>query len=64
VAEVEIEEIVDHLSNEMARALEQAVKEVLPDVEFDRRTLFRAFKRAVRRKCNTWEEVPDQHVRI
>jgi hypothetical protein len=64
VAQVEIEEIVDHLSNEMTRSLEQAVKEVLPEVEFDRRALFKAFKRAVRRKCNTWEEVPDQHVRV
>jgi hypothetical protein len=47
----------------MKRALEQAVHEVLPDAEFDRHALYRAFKRAVRRKCSTWEEVPDQYVR-
>jgi hypothetical protein len=26
--------------------------------------LFRAFRRAVGRKCNTWEQVPDHYVRV
>lgn len=62
MARVKIEEIVDDLSTEMRSALEAAVKEVLPDAEFDRSALFRAFKRAVRRKCSTWERVRDDHV--
>jgi hypothetical protein len=62
MARVKIEEIVEDLSTEMRRALEAAVKEVLPDAEFDSYKLFRAFKRAVRRKCSTWERVPDSHV--
>ncbi|MCE7517178.1 MULTISPECIES: hypothetical protein [Halomonadaceae] len=63
MAEVEIEEIIDHLSSEMKRALEAAVQDVKPDANIDRNDLFRAFRRAVRRKCNTWETVPDQYVR-
>lgn len=62
MARIKPDEVVDHLSSEMKRALEAAVLEVLPDAEFDRNELFRAFKRAVRRKCSTWERVPDQYV--
>ena len=64
MAEVEIEEIVDHLRREMTRALEEAVQKVLPGIEFDRKALFKAFKLAVRKKCRTWEEVPEKLVRI
>jgi len=62
VARVKIEEIVDHLGTEMRKALSIAVNNVIPDAEFDERQLFRAFRRAVGRKCNTWESVPDQYV--
>lgn len=64
MAYVEIEEIVDHLSSEMRRALEQAVNEVDSEVHLDAHELFRAFRRAVRSKCSTWEQVPDQYVRM
>jgi len=62
MARVKIEEIVDHLSSEMRRALEEAVNECARDADVDAYDLFRAFKRAVRRKCSTWERVPDQYV--
>lgn len=62
MARVKPQEIVDDLSQEKRRALEAAVKEVIPDTEFDQYDLFRAFKRAVGRKCNTWERVRDSSV--
>jgi hypothetical protein len=62
MARIKAEEIVDHLSSEFRRALKDAVREVKPDIEIDEHALFRAFKRAVRRKCSTWESVPDQYV--
>lgn len=62
MARVKIEEVVDHLRSEMRRALEDAVKECVPEADVDAHDLFRAFKRAVRRKCSTWERVPDQYV--
>lgn len=62
MARVKIEDIVDHLSSEIRKALEQAVTNVLPDAEFDAYELFREFRRAVGRKCNTWENVPDHFV--
>lgn len=48
----------------MKRALESAVERVLPDAEFDRNELSREFKRAVSRKCSTWERVPDRYVEL
>ena len=62
MARVKPEEIIDHLSMEMRKALKQAVENTIPNAEFDERALFRNFRRAVGRKCNTWENVPDQYV--
>lgn len=62
MAKIQIENVVDHLSSEMRRALQDAVSEVLPGADFDAYELFRAFRRAVGRKCNTWESVPDRYV--
>lgn len=62
MARVKIEDIVDHLSIEMRRALDDALREVAPDSDIDRQAFFRAFKRGVARKFNTWENVPDHYV--
>lgn len=39
------------------------VDEVSPGVKCDEHELFRAFKRAVSRRCNVWEIVPDIYVK-
>ena len=62
MARVNIEEIIDHLDSEIRRALADAVREAVPGAHFDEHALFRAFTRAVGRQCNTWENVPKQHV--
>jgi hypothetical protein len=63
MAQINIEEIIDHLSSEMRKALTAAVEEVLNDLDIDEYDLFRAFKRAVHRKCRTWETVPDRFIK-
>jgi hypothetical protein len=62
MARVKIEEVIDHLSSEMRRTLEETVKTVVPSAHFDAHDLFREFRRNVGRKCNTWETVPDQYI--
>ncbi|MGA2269046.1 MAG: hypothetical protein ABSH44_11310 [Bryobacteraceae bacterium] len=62
MARVKIEEIIDHLSSEMRGALADALSEVAPDADVDEDDLFRAFKKAVYRRCSIWENVPDQYV--
>jgi len=55
MAQVRIEEIVDHLSSEMRKPLEETLREVVPNVQVDPYELVRTFRRAVRYKCNDWE---------
>lgn len=62
MARIKIEAVVDHLDSEMRKALAAAVTRVIPDANFDSRQLFREFKRAVGRKCQTWETIPDNYV--
>ncbi len=64
MARVKIEDLIDSLDHDVRRALEEAVKQVIPDAQFDTRTLFKAFVRAVGRKCNTWERVSDSYVEL
>ena len=57
---VKIEDIIDHLDYDMKRVLELAVKRIIPDVNVDKNLLFLEFRKAVGRKCKTWESVPDR----
>jgi hypothetical protein len=61
MARVRIESILDHLSSDLRRALEDALSRVGAD-RVDARQLYREFVRAADRKCNTWESVPDSSV--
>ena len=62
MARVKMEKIVDHLSSEIRRALVDAVEREIPGSSVDAYSLFREFRRAVGRKCSTWERVPDSYV--
>lgn len=62
MARVNIEEIIEHLSSEMKRSLRDSVKSVIPEAAFDEKELFKQFKKEVRKKCHTWERVPDRYV--
>ena len=62
MARVKMEDIVDHLSSEIRRALQDAVSQNIPKAQFDERQLFRDFKRAAYKRCSVWEHVPDEYV--
>ncbi len=62
MARVKIQSIIEHLSQDMKRALEDAVSRALPDAQIDRTELYREFRKAVGRKASTWVNVPDQDV--
>jgi hypothetical protein len=63
MAQVKIEDIVDHLSGEFTGAIEDTLSELLPDAEVDARGFFRTFKAKVYRRCSVWENVPGQYVK-
>ena len=62
MARLKIEAALDHLSSDMRLALDEAVRKVVPDAEYDAFGLYREFVGAVRRKCRTWESIPDAYV--
>lgn len=62
MARVQMYYVVDSLRYQIKRALRDAVHEEIGDAEFDEDSLYRAFRRAVARKCSTWETVPDSYV--
>jgi len=62
MAQIEIEKIIDYLDRDLRKALGAALLQLAPDANIDERQLFREFRRQVRRKCSTWETVPDQYL--
>ena len=62
MAKVNIEEVIDHLDNEIRRALAETIKQHFPNINFNERDVFRTFKRMVGRRCSTWENIPDQFI--
>lgn len=59
MAKIKIEDVIDHLDMDIRNALELTIREHYPDLDIDKRALFRTFKRMVRRKCMIWETVPE-----
>ena len=64
MAKVKIEDVIDHLDTEIRNALELTIRQHFPNLDFDKRELFRTFIRMVSKKCNTWENVPDNFVQL
>ncbi len=62
MAQVNIEEIIDHLDSDLRRALHDTLRHEFPDLEFDESRVFRQFVLQVGLKCSNWEWVPDQYV--
>jgi hypothetical protein len=62
MTEIQISELIDHLSSKMTQALEMAVQDAIPGADFNSHILFRAFSYAVRRTCNPWELIPNTYV--
>ncbi len=63
MAHVNMTEIIDRLDQELRPALKMAVENTLPQAEFDDKALYREFRKAVSRRFQTWERVPDSCVK-
>ena len=64
MAAIKIQAMMEHLDSDLRSALKAALSEVLPDYDVDVHELFGAFTRAVGHRCETWESVPDDLVRM
>lgn len=63
MTQIRMEYVVGHLSHDMKRALEEAVRRQIPEAYFDRNALFKDSQKAVHRKCSVWQTIPDRLVR-
>lgn len=62
MARIKIEDCLEHMKPDIRSALGIAVEKAIPGSQADRSELYREFIRAIRRKCQTWESVPDRLV--
>ena len=62
MARIKVEEVLESLDHELRRALGDAVRQSIPNANFDERTLYKAFCKAAYRRCSIWETVPDMYV--
>jgi len=59
MARIKLEETLEYLYDDIQPSLVEAVREVLPDAEFENRELFRAFLNAIGRRCPDWAKIPN-----
>lgn len=63
MAQIKIDDIVDHLSSEFKTALASTVRNQIPGATFSDEGLFQEFSRQIYRACRIWESVPDKAVK-
>ena len=56
---IKVEGIIEELSTHIRGALEEAVLSTYPFQTVNKDDIYREFRRALARRCRTWEEVPD-----
>ena len=61
MAKIKMGEIMDHLGVQLQGAMRDTLKEMRL-TEISDRELFKAFQKAVKMRCGTWENVPDSSV--
>lgn len=59
MAQVDVEGVVDHLRSEFRRALRDTLNDLHVSEAIDEQELFRTFRRQIRKKCSSWESIPD-----
>lgn len=64
MAQVKIDDIVEHLDGEFKSALDDTMREYAPNVRYNKDELFRYFVRRVYQHCSAWEDVPNALVRV
>lgn len=62
MAQIRIEEIMDHLDSEMKSALRATLAQHYPNQNVDANTVYRTFKRKVASKFGSWVRVPDNFI--
>jgi hypothetical protein len=64
VAQIKINVVIEWVGYKVKTALEEAVLNAIPGVQFDKDLLWKEFVGAMNRKCSVWAKVPDSYVRM
>ena len=62
MAKIKPADVIDHLGPQVRKALEDAAAAIMPDAKVDTMEFYKAFKRALGRRCREWELVPNNYV--
>lgn len=62
MAKIKPAEVIEHLGPQVRKALEDAVAATMPETKIDTMEFYKAFKRALGRRCREWELVPGNYV--
>lgn len=63
MAKIQTVEVIDHLEDQIRKALAETLREHFPDQEFTARAVYKTFIKQVDKKCNSWEDIPNKYVR-
>ncbi len=59
MARIKLEETLEYLWEDIQPSLEKAVREVLPEADFESRALFRAFLKEIGKRRHDFANIPD-----
>lgn len=62
MARIKLEETLEYLWEEIQPSLERAVREVVPEAEFESKALFRAFLKEIGRRRHDFVSIPDSFI--
>jgi hypothetical protein len=62
MARIKTEEIVDHLSDKLKKAMADCIKEHIPDAQYDPTLLYRSFRKSFVLNNKSWIDIPDRYV--
>jgi len=63
MAKINIEEIIDHLEDDVRKSLEATMRSHFPNQDFNSRSVFKTFKAQIEKRCKSWETVPNKFIR-
>ncbi len=63
MAQIVVDDIVDHLSSEFKKALRRTLEKEMIGENNDINQIYRIFLKEIRRACNSTERVPDNYIR-
>lgn len=63
MAKINIQEIIDHMENDMRKSLDATMREHFPDQDFNSRAVYKSFLKQVNKRCRIWETIPNKYIK-